>query len=105
MKSYFPNGNTINNENIRIVAFAVAYGESTGYTCASGDNGNSIGLYQIDIKYHPEYDKKKLTDPNYNTAAAYKISLSGKDWHQWSSYKYKSNQYKKGLILAKQAGL
>jgi hypothetical protein len=93
VKGYFPSGTTNSGENIRVVAYAVACAESSKYICAKGDNGNSIGLWQINVLYHPEYSKYALTSPTYNAQAACKISSNGKNWGQWSTYnngRYKS---------------
>lgn len=69
-------------------AIAIALAESSGNPNASGDKGDSIGLWQIDTKYHPEYDKVSLTDPQYNANSAYAIYLAaGGSFTPWSTFK------------------
>lgn len=75
-----------NGEDLNI-AVAIALAESSGNPSAVGDNGDSIGLWQIDTKYHPEYDKVNLTDPQYNANAAFGIySEAGNTFYDWSTY-------------------
>lgn len=47
---------------------------------------DSVGLWQISLVYHPEYDKETLKDPRANADAAYKLSSGGSNWHPWSTY-------------------
>jgi hypothetical protein len=70
------------------LAAAIAMAESGGDPNAYNTEG-SYGLWQIDIKYHPEYasDPSVLFDPTTNARAAYKISSGGKDWSPWSTYR------------------
>ena len=101
VKSYFPSGITNSGENIWVVAYAVACAESGRDTCAEGDigDGKSIGIWQINIKWHPQYDKNLLTNPTYNIKAACQISSYGKNWQPW--YRYKDGAYKKYIPDAK----
>jgi len=85
--SYFPSGTTNNGENIQVVAYAVACAESSKQPCAYGDNGNSIGLWQINVPSHPECDPNQLTDPSYNAQSAVQISSGGENWRPWSAWK------------------
>jgi hypothetical protein len=101
VKNYFPSGTTSSGENIWVVAYAVACVESSKYTCAIGDNGGSIGLWQISLRWHPEYDKIKLTNPEYNAKAACQISSNGKNWQPWSTYN--NGAYKSYIQEAKAA--
>lgn len=69
-------------------AIAIALAESSGNPSAVGDNGDSIGLWQIDTKYHSEYDKTSLKDPQYNANAAYAIYTdAGGSFTPWSTFK------------------
>ena len=82
------------------MAAAIAMAESGGNPCAQGDpntgdhscagpNGTStsFGLWQINTTYNPQYDAKKLLDPNYNAKAALEVSRKGTVWTPWSTYK------------------
>lgn len=81
------------------LAAAVAMAESGGDSCARGDphespdcndpgTSNSLGLWQIDMAYHPEYrgNPTALFDPTTNAQAAYAISSGGTNWQPWSTY-------------------
>lgn len=68
------------------VAAAVAMAESGGNARALGDQGNSYGLWQINVPAHPEYDRGQLFDPTYNGGAALKISSGGTNWQPWTTY-------------------
>ena len=68
-----------------VIAVAVAYAESSGNPSAVGDSGDSIGLWQIDTRYNPQFDASQLTDPQYNANAAFSIWQQG-GWSRWSTY-------------------
>jgi hypothetical protein len=72
------------------IAVAVALAESGGYPGAVGDKnaGGSYGLWQVNVRWHPEYKDTPdaLLDPDANAAAAFKISKGGTDWSAWSTY-------------------
>ena len=78
-----------------VTAVAVAYAESSGNPQAVGDNGNSIGLWQINLPNHPEYQGVDLTDPQTNANAAFAIySAAGNSFSPWTTFKtgaYQSN--------------
>jgi len=82
----FPDPNT---------AAAVALAESGGYPGALGDDGNSVGLWQIHMPSHPSYSKTDLRDPRKNARAAFSISKAGSTWRWWSAYR--SGAYRKYL--------
>ena len=87
VRSDFPSGGvTQTGESIRVTAYAVAKAESGGNPSACGDNDKSIGLWQINIDYHPEYDKCRLFEEDYNANAAVEISNNGKDWNPWCTW-------------------
>ena len=73
-------------------AAAIALAESSGNPNAVGDlnitPGGSIGLWQINLKAHPEYTADELTDPQANANAAYKIfQAAGGSFSPWTTYK------------------
>jgi hypothetical protein len=68
-------------------AAAVAMAESKGNPLAVGDDGTSLGLWQIHAPDHPEFDATRLMDANYNAHAALLISKSGTDWHLWTTFR------------------
>ncbi len=78
-------------ENLR-VAVAVAMAESGGDTEALGDEnltlGGSLGLWQINLRWHPEYydNYTALYDPQTNANAAYKV-YEAQGWSAWSTWK------------------
>lgn len=74
------------------VAAAIAMAESTGDPNAYGDaaEGGSLGLWQINLHYHPEYqgDPNQLYTPATNAAAAYKVWLqAGRSFNPWTTYR------------------
>jgi len=87
VRNHFPLGGVPQTgESIRVTAYAVAKAESGGNPSACGDNDKSIGLWQINIDYHPEYDKCCLFEEDYNANAAKEISNNGKDWNPWCTW-------------------
>jgi hypothetical protein len=87
VRSHFPLGGvTQTGESIRVVAYAIARAESGGNPSACGDppnqdydHSNSIGLWQIHAPSHPEYDKCRLFEEDYNANAAKEISDNGQE--------------------------
>lgn len=67
------------------LAAAIAMAESNGNPAAVGDNGDSLGLWQIDTRYHRDVDASRLTDPTYNAQQALAISGEGSSWRAWST--------------------
>jgi hypothetical protein len=71
-------------------AAAVAMAESGGNPNAVGDlqitPGGSIGLWQVNLKAHPSYNRASLFDPAYNALAALAISSGGRNWAPWSTF-------------------
>ena len=67
-----------------VTSVAIALAESGGDPNVIGDNGTSIGLWQIHYTVHPEFDSARLTDPAYNASCAYALytrrSGSFSDW-------------------------
>jgi Lysozyme like domain len=71
-----------------VIAVAIAYAESSGNPNITGDNGNSIGLWQINLPNHPEYQGVDLTDPQTNANAAFAIySAAGNSFTPWTTFK------------------
>jgi hypothetical protein len=78
------------------IAAAIAMAESHGDPSARNVHGPrpgelpecSIGLWQVNVLAHRQYDPVKLTDPSYNARAAYEISQRGTDWTPWSTYRH-----------------
>lgn len=71
-----------------VIAVAIAYAESSGNPGAVGDNGDSIGLWQINLPNHPEYQGVNLTDPQTNANAAFDIySAAGNSFSPWTTFR------------------
>jgi hypothetical protein len=105
VKKKFPEGIIPNtNEEIRVVAYAVAKAESSGNPAVCGDStlGDSIGLWQINLCWNPKYknDVAAIFNPDHNADAALDISKNGLDWTPWSSWK--NGKYQNFLKEAKE---
>jgi len=73
------------------VAVAIALAESGGDPNVTGDltitPGGSVGLWQINLKAHPQYTAAQLQDPQINANAAYSIyQAAGNSFTPWSTY-------------------
>lgn len=71
------------------VAVAIAMAESSDNAQALGDPnlGISVGLWQINLKAHPEYTQVELYDPQTNANAAFAIySAAGNSFSPWSTF-------------------
>lgn len=76
-----------------VIAGAIAEAESSGRT----DVVNfvpCVGLWQINIRAHPQYTMQAMKDPAQNASAAYAIFRS-EGWQAWSTYT--SGAYKRYL--------
>ena len=72
------------------IAVAIALAESGGDPDVLGDLslGISVGLWQVNLRWHPEYTEAELRDPQTNANAAYKIySAAHHSFTPWSTYK------------------
>lgn len=72
-----------------LTAAAIAMAESSGNSEAVGDPnlGISVGLWQINLKAHPEYGPEAaLYDPQTNANAAYEIYSAAGGFTPWSTY-------------------
>jgi hypothetical protein len=98
-------------ESIHVTAYAVARAESGGRPGAEGDLdlGVSIGLWQINLRWHPEYSRRWLYDPGNNARAAVLISNGGRTWNPWCTWERTAcggaggNQYRAYLPEARAA--
>jgi len=75
-----------------ITAVAIAMAESSGNPNAVGDlgitPGGSIGLWQINLRWHPEFTAEGLKDPQTNANAAFSVyTTAGDSFTPWSTYK------------------
>lgn len=70
------------------VAVAIAMAESGGDTNALNASSieYSVGLWQINLKAHPQYSLSQMQDPYQNAQAMAAISSGGKNWNPWSTY-------------------
>lgn len=73
-------GNALN------IAVAVALAESGGRPGVVSVT-NDVGLWQINVKAHPQWTAAALKDPSQNAKAAYSISSGGSNWSPWVTYK------------------
>jgi hypothetical protein len=70
------------------IAAAVAMAESRGNPAAVGDQGNSIGLWQINLPAHPEFRSWNLRDPQTNANAAFSVwQQAGGSFSPWTTFK------------------
>jgi Lysozyme like domain len=86
------------------VAVAVALAESSGDPNAMGDPtlGMSVGLWQINLKAHPQYTQAQLLDPQTNANAAYAIyQAAGSTFTPWSTYN--GGQYSAYIVQAQES--
>jgi hypothetical protein len=84
------------------VISAIAIAESDGDPEAVGDRhlGVSCGLTQVNLRWHPEWNKLgvDICEPLTNLRAAFQISNGGTDFKPWSTYS--SGAYKKFMPTA-----
>src|SRR6266568_3902643 len=74
------------NPVVASIAAAISMAEDT-----SGDPNvvsptNDVGLWQINLPSHPQYNVTELQDPLSNAKAAVAISNNGRNWNPWTSY-------------------
>jgi hypothetical protein len=55
-------------------------------TYTDTDGENSYGLWQINIRAHPQYDGLAMYDAANNAAAAVAVSSNGTDFTPWTTY-------------------
>ncbi len=78
-------------------ALAVAKCESQMEADRIGDThlpAPSIGIFQINLYYHPQYSREELLNPDRNIEIAKEIRDKG-GWNRWSCYRF--NFYQKYL--------
>lgn len=78
--------------NDLVTAVAIALAESGGNPGVVGDlnitPGGSVGLWQINLRWHPEYTAAMLTDPQTNANAAFAVyRAAGNSFQPWSTFK------------------
>jgi hypothetical protein len=96
------------SRNELITAVASAIGESGGNERARGDNGDSWGLWQINLPSHPEYrsNPEQLYDPRTNANAAYKIYVAaGRNFEPFHAWSHASGPKKAFLTSAALVGV
>jgi len=68
-------------------AVAIALAESSGNPSIIGDQGNSFGLWQINVPSHPSLASANLLDPQANADAAFAIyQAAGNSFQPWTTY-------------------
>jgi hypothetical protein len=69
-------------------AVAIILAESGGVPNARVRNSreDSVGLFQINLRAHPQYSAEQMADPEQNALAAQILSKWGTDWAPWSSW-------------------
>lgn len=65
-----------------VMAIAISLAESGGNTTVMSSAGD-VGLWQINLAAHPQYNTSWLQNPANNAAAAYAISSGGTNWRPW----------------------
>ena len=80
---------------------AVAMAESGGKVKAIGDNGDSIGLWQINVPSAPKQwaNRDMLLDAGFNAQAACSMSNGGTNWEPWTTFR--NGNYKQWLVKGK----
>jgi hypothetical protein len=76
------------------VAAAIAMAESGGNPRAQSVTGD-FGLWQINARSWPQFDRAKLLEPTYNAQAMAIVSRTGRGWDHWTVYR--TGRYKKFL--------
>lgn len=71
-----------------VTATAIALAESGGRPTAHADTSieDSRGLWQINVRAHPQFAGWNLYDPATNARAAYQVSNGGQNFVPWSTY-------------------
>jgi len=70
------------------MAVAIILAESGGrpHEIVNNAREHSVGLFQINVRAHPNYSEAFMLDPGMNAEAAFAISKRGTDWRPWSTY-------------------
>lgn len=71
------------------LAVAIAMAESGGAPNALANTPReySVGLWQINLRAHPQWTREEMADPEQNARAAFIVSNGGTNWSPWSTYK------------------
>ena len=83
------------------IAACIALAESSGNPAVIGDLtlGTSVGLWQINLRWHPEFTEAALLDPQTNANAAFSVYRAAHHtFTPWSTFK--SSAYLKYLTPA-----
>jgi hypothetical protein len=77
--------------NAITIASSIAMAESKGDTSIINPGTAaipeySVGLWQINLRAHPQYTVTNMKNPTQNAAAMYSISGGGTKWTDWSTY-------------------
>jgi hypothetical protein len=75
--------------------------ENRCLNCFPGILEDSRGLWQINVRVHPEFDIPTIFDPLVNAGAAFTISSSGTDWTPWTTFR--NDCYKQHLAAVTDA--
>lgn len=65
----------------------IVFCESSFRENAVGDNGDSLGLWQIRLKSHPSVTRECALDASCSTEYAVKLIKSKRSWNYWSCNK------------------
>jgi len=71
-------------------ASAIALAESSGAPGAIGDitRGVSVGLWQINVLAHPEWQESELLDPATNARAAFSVFCqANRSFSPWTTFR------------------
>src|SRR5438094_188080 len=77
-------GSEIVLETAVAVALAESDGDPTAHRVTARED--SRGLWQVNVRAHPQYASQDMYEPNTNARAAFAISRGGTDWHAWTTY-------------------
>jgi hypothetical protein len=61
-------------------------GEQSDTEKVFGDNGESVGVWQIHLPAHPDVTASCAADLDCSTRAAYRISNGGTNWNPWGAF-------------------
>ena len=72
-------------------------GQQSDTATVFGDNGESVGVWQIHLPAHPDVSTACAADLECSTRAAYRISSGGTNWNPWGAFT--NGSWKKNLPL------
>lgn len=68
------------------MAAGIALAESSGQPGIISPTGD-YGLWQINPRYWPQFDRQKLLEPAYNARAMAVVARTGRGWAHWTTYR------------------